>query len=83
MKRHSLKTWPEYFNEIISGDKTFELRKNDRGFDEGDILKLCEYSPATGYTGRECVKKVSYLMLGGAFGLDSGYCIMSLKPVEE
>jgi hypothetical protein len=82
MKKHSLKTWPPFFEEVVSGDKTFEVRINDRGFDEGDLLKLCEYTPDNGYTGREIVKKVSYVMLGGAFGLKEGWVIMGLKDVE-
>ena len=34
-KTHDLKTWPEYFAEIANGNKTFELRKNDRDFESG------------------------------------------------
>ena len=35
---HELKIYPEYFKAVISGEKTFEIRKNDRPFAtrEGD-----------------------------------------------
>ncbi len=42
---HELKTWSKFFNLIKSGDKPFELRKNDRGFLTGHELLLKEYNP--------------------------------------
>ncbi len=56
------KTWPEYFEAIISGKKKFELRLNDFEVNEGDILVLEEYDPKTKkYTGRKVKKKVTYV----------------------
>ncbi|MCX7610250.1 MAG: DUF3850 domain-containing protein [Ignavibacterium sp.] len=40
MAVHKLKIYPEFFKEVCSGKKTFEIRKNDRGFQVGDILLL-------------------------------------------
>jgi hypothetical protein len=40
---HKLKTWPEFFKAILAGDKTFEIRKDDRGFKVGDTLRLLEF----------------------------------------
>ncbi len=40
---HSLKILPEYFKEVIAGNKTFEIRKNDRNFQVGDLVLLREY----------------------------------------
>jgi hypothetical protein len=45
MKKHELKTWPKYFKAVQKGEKTFELRKNDRDFKKGDILILREFVP--------------------------------------
>jgi hypothetical protein len=42
---HDLKTWPIYFQPVFDGRKTFELRNNDRGFNEGDSLTLSEFVP--------------------------------------
>ncbi|KKL99871.1 hypothetical protein LCGC14_1810140, partial [marine sediment metagenome] len=49
---HELKTWPEFFNDVWSGDKTFELRIDDKGFRAGDLLKFREWSNVRVYTGR-------------------------------
>ena len=35
------------FQAILEGTKTFELRRNDRNFKEGDFLVLEEYEPTT------------------------------------
>lgn len=56
------KVWPEYFQQIIDGKKTFELRLNDFDISEGDILVLNEWDPNTKkYTGRTLEKKVGYV----------------------
>lgn len=45
MKTHTLKTLPVYFDAVERGDKTFELRNNDRDFQTGDTLILEEFDP--------------------------------------
>jgi hypothetical protein len=52
MKEHELKTDPQVFDDVVGGRKTFEIRKDDRGFEVGDSLKLRK----TRYTGSECFK---------------------------
>lgn len=57
------KTWPEYFKDIKSGKKTYELRLADWKCKEGDILILEEWDPKTKeYTGRKIEKKVTYVL---------------------
>jgi hypothetical protein len=43
MKIHELKCWPEYFYAIKNSQKPFEVRRDDRGFTEGDVLHLRLY----------------------------------------
>lgn len=43
---HDLKTWPKYYEQVVSGLKPFELRKNDRNYQPGDYLILREWEPA-------------------------------------
>lgn len=83
---HELKTLEKYFNAMATGEKNFELRKNDRSFGIGHELLLREYNPhSKSYTGRILRRKINYV-LGGSeaeqFGLKPGYCIMGLKEVE-
>ena len=43
--RHNLKIWPQYYKPVAEGLKTFEIRKNDRGFQAGDEVELREWDP--------------------------------------
>lgn len=80
---HELKTWLGFFQDVDEGTRTFEVRHNDRNFKVGDILHLREFEPISGhYTGREVWRVVTYVMEGGQFGIEEGYCVMSLGEVE-
>ena len=57
------KTWPEFFEKVLSGEKQFELRA--AGFDvkKGDVLVLEEWDPTCQqYTGRKISKTVGYVL---------------------
>ncbi len=83
-KTHDLKTWPEFFVDVDSGQKDFEVRVNDRGYAVGDTLNLREFDPALGkYTGRACRRWVRYVMPGGKFGLAADYCVMGLGYMTD
>ena len=62
MNKIEKKVWPEYFQEILDGKKTYELRLADFDIQEGDILILKEWDPETKeYSGRAIEKKVTYV----------------------
>lgn len=42
---HNLKIWPVYYAAVSAGDKRAELRWNDRDYQAGDTLYLCEWDP--------------------------------------
>jgi ribosomal protein S28E/S33 len=74
---HELKTLPEYFKEVWNNSKRFEIRKDDRNYQVGDILMLKEYIERTGFTGRYVRVKVTYILRNFP-GLSNGYCAMSI-----
>ena len=75
---HELKTIQPYFDAVEVGSKTFEFRKNDRDFQEGDTVVLREYDPKTDtYSGRELTFEIGFILVGFA-GIEKGYCIFSL-----
>lgn len=76
---HDLKCWPGPFEAVVTGKKTHEVRKDDRGYSVGDTLKMREWSPDTSkYTGRACRVEVTYISRD-AFGLPPGLAVMSIR----
>jgi len=81
MKKIEKKTWAPYFQEILDGRKTFDLRLNDFDIAEGDVLVLREYDPETKkYTGRQVEKKVGYV---GTWTIDDLARFSSKKEILE
>lgn len=81
---HVLKTWPEYFEAVYVGEKTFEVRLDDRDYKVGDTLVLREWDPKTKeYSGRHLEVRVTYLMKGDEFDfLKPGVTVMGIKKNE-
>ncbi len=42
-RKHTLKVEHEYMDALKGGEKTFEVRRDDRGYQRGDTLILCRY----------------------------------------
>ncbi|MEI2280747.1 DUF3850 domain-containing protein [Paenibacillus polysaccharolyticus] len=60
---HELKLIQPYFDAVFSGRKTFEVRKSDRPYVEGDYVHLREFNPGTGeYSGRSVLRRISYVL---------------------
>lgn len=77
--KHELKCVEPYFQHILDGDKTFELRFNDRGFQKGDTLILCETNQRGYYSGRRLSLCVTYV-LSGVWLADGHVAIGFQKP---
>jgi hypothetical protein len=57
------KIWPEFFQQILNGNKKFELRLADFECKPGDVLVLKEWNPKTQkYTGRVIEKEVGFVI---------------------
>lgn len=81
MKIIEKKVWPEYFEKILTGSKTFELRLNDFDIEEGDILYLKEWNKKTkNYTGREIKKNVGFV---GKWKIDDLTVFWDKKDIED
>lgn len=81
MATHDLRVRPRFFEELWAGNKTFEIRKDDRGFQRGDALLLREYDISVGegddcYTGREVEAQVVYI---SRYMQREGHIVMALK----
>ena len=71
------KTWPEYFQKILNGEKNVEVRLADFNLNKGDIIIFEEFDPKPKkYTGRVIKKKVKNLI---KFKPLDAYSIENLK----
>lgn len=80
IKVHEIKLASMYYEDVKSGKKSFELRKNDRHYKEGDKLRLMEFSGGK-HTGRAIEADIIY-MLEDYTGLTEGYCILGIKATK-
>lgn len=97
MTEHILKVVAPYFEALLDGSKTFEVRKNDRAFQRGDTLVLWEYDPTPGGCKRfPCVtceprhvrREITFVYggdprFGNDGGLEPGFVVLGLGPESE
>ena len=81
VSEHVLKCQQPFFEAVQSGEKSFELRYNDRGFQAGDTIRLREVTSSMSiWTGRECVRRITYVLSG--WGLRENWVALSLAPLQ-
>ncbi|KAA8811534.1 DUF3850 domain-containing protein [Lactobacillus crispatus] len=79
IKEHRVKILPSYFEAQVNNSKNFEIRKNDRNYQVGDLLLLEEYNPTTAnYTGREVHCLITYKT---TFKQVPGYVVLGTKKL--
>lgn len=82
MRVHKLKIQPQYFREVESGRKTFEIRKDDRDYKTGDTLELAEFDKGQ-FTGRLLTMVVTYTLRDcEQYGLKKGFVILATKKAQ-
>lgn len=75
---HEIKLRSEYFDSVACGDKNFEIRFNDRGYQKGDLLIMTEYHE-TDYCSRKIKAVIGYVT---AYQQKEGFVVFSLIDVK-
>lgn len=75
--QHQLKISSKYFDAVNEGIKKFEIRKDDRDYQVGDVVQFLEFDDGK-YSGRKSDFVVVVYVLRNAekYGLKPGYCII-------
>jgi len=78
---HKLKIETKYIERIISLQKNFEIRRNDRDFQVGDTLTMLEYNNIGGYpdNAREVTLKIIYM---SAYEQKEGFYVLGTSFVR-
>lgn len=86
MTEHVLKIHSQFLPRILSGQKTFEIRKNDRDFQVGDTLLLCEHNPNSqiqwAHPGKQQSARVGVVYIS-SFAQQEGYVVLGIKLNED
>lgn len=79
---HHLKTLSEFFSDVKSGNKTFEVRQNDRNFQVGDTLILDEFNTDKQIvTGAWVPKEITYILDDPRY-CKEGFVILGIKDIK-
>lgn len=84
MKTHKIKIFLNFCDDILYGDKTFEIRENDRGYQKGDRVVFQPYKPSDPFVKHpisEKVYEITYVLNG--WGLQNGYVVFGIKEVKN
>ena len=85
VRLHHIKLQENFAGSVLSGEKSFELRRNDRGYQKGDMIQFEVVNsvgapvPEHGLDGKKF--KITYVLSG--WGLQDGFVALAIKEVEE
>lgn len=85
---HELKIFSSFVYPIMDGEKTFEIRENDRGFQKGDRVQFKvvsdDWTRRNGSVINEFehkVFKITYVING--WGLKNGFVVFGISEDKE
>lgn len=81
---HELKILKSFADAIISGDKTFEVRHNDRGFQKGDKVHFKVEDHPEKREDHPISKKlyeITYVL--NSWGINEGFVVFSIKEAAD
>lgn len=85
MKIHKLELNINFCDDVLSGEKSFEIRENDRGFQKGDHIKFISVEANSGIRAYHEIEKreyeITYVLNG--WGLKNGYVVLGIKEVAQ
>lgn len=78
---HDLKINPYAYEQVRCGNKPFEVRNNDRGFQKGDSVILRCWENNCYNTSKPPLRaKISYVT---SFAQKDGWCVFGMQDISE
>ena len=89
MQTHNIKILEHFADAVLSGEKCFEVRENDRGYQKGDLVKFtvvdkCGYGykvvshPLNEW--KDHTYQITYVL--GGWGLKDNYVVFGIKEYD-
>ena len=82
---HNIRIQKRYADAVVSGDKTFEVRYNDRRYKVGDTVKFSAVDDFGNPVPNEIETKtyrITYV-LPDFYSVRKGWCVFSIREVSE
>ena len=81
---HYIKIRESFAEAVYTGDKTFEVRKNDRGYQKGDLVCFKVLYDSDGlemisHPLHDQCFRITYVLNG--WGIEDGYVVFGIKKV--
>ena len=84
---HRVKLDVAYYDEVISGTKTFEVRKNDRDYQVGVLIQFIPSDHGItlpDHGGEKPIFIITYILSSADFvGITPDYVVFSIKELKE
>ena len=79
---HEIKLDVHYADAVLSGDKCFEVRLNDRGYQKGDrvVFRPVDKGMYAQHPVANEVYEITYLVHG--YGLEPGWCAFGIRRLH-
>lgn len=80
-KLHRIKLNEDFADAVLSGDKCFEVRENDRGYQKGDLVQFRVIQPNGLYNNTHKLNdvqfKITYVLNG--WGIKDNYVVFGIR----
>ena len=85
MTEHHIKLKAQYCDPVLHGEKTFEVRDNDRGYQKGDYIVFIPVNEDGTRQPFHPIEKEEYVItyVHSGYGLKEGYVVFGLKNVKN
>lgn len=83
-KLHKIKLREEFADAVLYGDKTFEVRENDRGYQKDDLVQfnvIDKYNLSTGHPLGKETYRITYVLNG--WGIEPKFVVFGIKNVRD
>ena len=83
MRTHHIKLQEEFCDAVLQGEKTFEVRANDRAYQKGDhiIFQPMGKSLPIVHEIEYHEYEITYVLSG--WGIKNGYVVFAIKEVDN
>ena len=82
---HEIKILEDFAQAILNGDKTFEVRENDRGYQKGDRVRFIpvtgKVAPLTSVKIEPFEAVITYVLSG--WGIRDGFVVFGIRLTND